>query len=71
MIKRIIDVRLAIYDDSGRFVKEILNGRLNPDSYIIPWNGESSAGRITSSGVYFVVLRTPDYIVSKKIIHLK
>ena len=64
-------VELTIYDDSGRLIKEIYLGQLAPASYVIPWNGDSSTGQVSSSGVYFVVLKTPENILSRKIIHIK
>jgi N-acetylneuraminic acid mutarotase len=70
-VSRSTVVRIMIFDNSGRLIKEIFRGKLAPAAYVIPWNGDSSSGRVTSSGIYFVVLNTGENKLIRKVIHIK
>jgi hypothetical protein len=59
---------LVIYDITGKSVSTIVNTDLKPGSYVAYWNAES---RAISSGVYFYVLRSGDFVDSKKMILVK
>lgn len=65
------DVRLDIYDITGRRVKSLLNGKLNPGYYTIVWNGRDMFGRKVASGIYFYRLKAGKFISSKKLVLLK
>jgi len=47
-------VSLKIYDITGRLVKTLVNGMMNPDAYNIVWNGSNNNGKHTGCGVYFI-----------------
>ncbi len=47
-------VSLKIYDITGRLVRTLVNGILNPDAYNIVWNGSNNNGKHTGCGVYFI-----------------
>ena len=59
---------LQIYDVSGRLVKQFIIG--NSQSMSITWNGKDSRGKSIKSGIYFVKLCTPDFIITRKIIKM-
>ena len=48
------DVRIRIYDISGKLVKELLNKNLLPGSYHLAWNAMDSNNREVSSGIYYL-----------------
>jgi hypothetical protein len=49
-------VRLNIFDMLGKEVAVLVNERKSPGAYKITWDGKTSGGQITSSGVYFYSL---------------
>ena len=46
-------VKLAVYDITGRKVRELLSAPLSAGKHTAAWNGADSAGRPAASGVYF------------------
>jgi hypothetical protein len=46
-------VRVSIYDASGRLVTTVLNESLGAGPQQVRWNGQDAAGQGVSSGVYF------------------
>ena len=54
-------VRLAVYDASGRVVRELANSgpeRVAPGVYSAGWDGRDAGGRQAAAGVYFYRLET-------------
>jgi len=51
------DVDLVIYDLLGRWVRRLLRGRLGSGMHTARWDGRDEAGRLVSSGIYFVQLQ--------------
>lgn len=64
-------VNLVIYDVTGRRVKEILNNELEAGRHTLIWNAVNDYSSKVASGVYFLVLQTPDQRFVKKMIYLK
>jgi hypothetical protein len=50
------DVRLAIFDASGRQVLDVLHGLLEAGPHAAFWNGRDAAGRSVGAGSYFARL---------------
>ena len=59
-------IKLSIYDINGREVDVLQQGNLSAGYYQVIWNAEQF-----SSGIYFVVLTSPIYSSTQKIILLK
>jgi hypothetical protein len=55
-LPRAMNVRLGLYDVSGRLVRVLAEGRLPRGPHRIPWDGTDRAGRPVASGVYFARL---------------
>lgn len=51
-----VSVRLAVYDMSGRAVKELVNGYQASGSYSVVWGGKNDRGESVASGTYFTRL---------------
>ncbi|MGB3479285.1 MAG: T9SS type A sorting domain-containing protein [bacterium] len=64
------DIKLRIYDAKGCLVKTFYNVTELPFDYVM-WHGEDNYDRKLPCGVYFVLLQTPQYIVTKEVILLK
>jgi PKD repeat protein len=62
---------ISIYDIRGRFVKDIYSGEKQAGYHFIQWNGSDDSGRNVASGLYFIVLNTPEYRVARKALILK
>lgn len=63
-----VRVRLRIYDVSGRFVRELTDGRREAGLHSEIWDGTDQAGRGVSSGVYFYRLEAGSFIETKKMV---
>jgi peptidase C25-like protein/VCBS repeat protein/flagellar hook capping protein FlgD/fibronectin type III domain protein len=48
-----LEVRLRVYDVSGRLVATLLSRRLDPGYHEVRWNGRGDRGEALASGVYF------------------
>ncbi len=64
-------VELGIYDAKGRRLAQLLNGSMEPGSYVTSWDGRNESGQTMPSGVYFARLRVDDRVESKKMTLLK
>ena len=64
------EVRIKIYDVTGRFIKEIPLSLQGSQSNVV-WRGDDMIGRKISSGIYFICLEVGGDIINKKIILLK
>ena len=64
-------VRVIIYDQQGRTVKELLNKRLESGLHRLAWDGENDGGMPVASGVYFVLVTTSESIRTLKILLLQ
>lgn len=65
------DVRLEIYDASGRLVDVLQDGAQASGKYNIEWNGTNSIGSRVSSGIYFYRLTAGKESISKKMVLLR
>ncbi len=50
------DARLALYDVSGRLVRELVHGTLTAGPHAVIWDARDSDGRRVPSGIYFAQL---------------
>ena len=65
-------VELSIYNIKGQLVKELVNSSMNAGEHNVIWNGEDSAGRKVSSGLYFYKLKYNNQTIdTKKMMLLK
>jgi hypothetical protein len=60
------NVKLSIYDVSGKLIDELINQRLTSGTYTFDWNAEGF-----SSGIYFCTLETEKYNSSVKMLLVK
>jgi hypothetical protein len=52
------NVKLEIYDVSGRLVKQLVSGDLEAGIHKLKWNGTASSGEDVASGIYFAILKS-------------
>jgi hypothetical protein len=59
---------LAIFDLSGRRVRELVRGVLEPGPHAIAWDGRDDRGASVASGLYFARLDTPAGARSRRVV---
>jgi flagellar hook assembly protein FlgD len=64
-------VELAVYDLLGQRVALIQDAVLPAGHHEIIWNGRNSSGDQVASGVYFVQLRTAEFVATRKMVKIK
>ena len=64
-------VSLAVYDISGRMVKELVNDRMIAGDHEVIWDGKNNSGTKAASGVYFYKMSAGDYSATDKMVMLK
>ena len=62
----ISNVNLTVYDMTGRKVAELYKGTNTPGYHTISWNALGH-----SSGIYYVKMRTGEYISTQKLMLVK
>ena len=65
------DVRLHIYDATGRRVRTLVQEHLPARRHEAIWNGQDDAGRRVASGTYVYMLVSGDYRATQKLVLLK
>lgn len=64
-------VSFAIYDVSGRLVRQLVSGPQPAGDFRAVWNLRSDAGTRVASGIYFVRLATRSFIQTRRITVLR
>jgi len=62
------NIKLKIYDITGRIINTLVNDFISAGSHNIVWNGRDKFNNSVSSGVYFYQLNSDSYSETKKII---
>ena len=65
------DVRIEIYDVSGRVVRSLVDGFESEGRREVVWDGRDDSGHEMSSGVYFYKLVTPETEMTRKMLLVK
>lgn len=64
-------IAVRIYDIQGRLVNTLIDGTVAAGPGQVTWRGTDQAGRSMATGVYFVLVVTPDETVSRKLLLAK
>ena len=71
-LPEVADVKLVIYDITGRKVRTLVNeSALSPGYMKINWNGRDDYGNSVSTGMYIYRLQAGDFVDVKKMTFLK
>ncbi|MCX7757298.1 MAG: T9SS type A sorting domain-containing protein, partial [candidate division WOR-3 bacterium] len=65
------EVRLRIYDASGRIVKTLVNERKGAGVYDVTWNGKDETGQKVPQGIYFYTFETSNHKSTKKLLFIR
>ncbi len=66
-----IRVELAVYDVSGRIVRTLLSGTLEPGPGSVRWDGTNDRGMSVSSGIYFCRISGDGWWMTRKMVLLR
>ena len=64
-------VDLSVFDLQGRLVRRLIEAPLPAGSHTIIWKGKNEFGQFVSSGCYFAVLKTPNFVKVRKMFLLR
>lgn len=64
-------VDLAIFDVSGRKIKQLVQGTRPPGRYREKWDGTNDRGAHVATGLYFYRLRAGSFVSVKKMVLIK
>jgi len=65
------NVDLMIFNIAGQRVKTFFNGSLSPGKFITKWDGKNDFGQNVSTGMYFLIMRSNNFIGKKKLLLIK
>lgn len=65
------EVKIKIYDSSGKVVKELINGTKSPGKYEVRWNGTNDNDERLPAGVYFPMIENENHKETIKLIMIK
>lgn len=64
-------VELAIYNVSGELVRSLVTGLVAGGSHRIVWEGDNEKGELVSSGMYFLRLKSDQFLQTQKMIMMR
>ncbi|UCH61959.1 MAG: T9SS type A sorting domain-containing protein [Fidelibacterota bacterium] len=65
------DIHIVVYDLLGREVVRLVDRRLEAGYHQLVWNGRDRSGRELPTGMYIVLMATPEFRKSIKLLLLK
>ena len=65
------DVRLSVYDVTGREVALLVGEPMEAGTYEVEWDGHDAAGRVLPSGLYLYRITAGDFVQSRAMTLLK
>ena len=70
-LREATDVRLIVYDVTGREVAVLAEGPMEAGRYEVTWDGRDNAGRPLASGVYVYRMQTEAFTQARSMVLLK
>ena len=64
-------VSLHIYDVTGRLVRSLQDGTMEPGEHVARWDGRTADGSQAASGIYFYTFRANDVRETRKLIYTR
>jgi hypothetical protein len=71
LLPKSCNVRLTVYNLSGRRVRTLINGQQEAGLKKVSWDAKNDYGMLVASGIYLYELRTEGFIETKKALFLK
>jgi flagellar hook assembly protein FlgD len=70
-LRKAAQVRLSVYDITGREVNRLIDQYQPVGDYSVEWNSNATSGNKLSSGIYFARLGVDNEIATRKMIMTK
>ncbi len=68
----LVDAKVTVYNIKGQKIKTLLDEKINPAyKFTLHWNGDDASGKHCSSGIYFIILETDNFKMTRKAVLLK
>jgi hypothetical protein len=64
-------VTLDIYNIKGQKIKTLANGDYDKGTHVLYWNGRDESGAAAASGIYFYMMQSGRYTLTRKMILMK
>jgi hypothetical protein len=64
-------VVLRIYDTTGRLVRTLVDGNLEPGDHEVRWSGKDDAGHRLGAGVYFLRMSASSFQATKRLVRVE
>jgi len=64
-------VKLEVYNTLGQRIRTLIDHHQEAGVYSVEWNGRDDRGELTSSGIYFYLLRAGDKLISNKMMKVE
>jgi len=65
-------ISIKVYDVSGRRIKTLVSGMMQPGHHYVTWNGRNERGTQVAPGIYFYQMKYGDKVLSnKKIVFIR
>ncbi|MCK4572672.1 T9SS type A sorting domain-containing protein, partial [candidate division WOR-3 bacterium] len=65
------EIKIEIYDISGRLIRTLSSGIVEPGVHNLRWNGKDAEGKRVPAGIYFCRLSAGNRIQSRKMVMIK
>jgi hypothetical protein len=65
------EVKLTIYNLTGRQIINLVQGQISAGIYFVNWDGTNDTGHPVSSGLYLYTIETENFRAMKKMIYMK
>lgn len=65
------NVKISIYDMTGRLIRRLVNQPMTIGKKVINWDGRDKDGNLVSGGIYFYNLQSGGYSQTKKMVLMK
>jgi flagellar hook capping protein FlgD len=60
-------VRARIYDESGRWIRTVVDGTVSAGEHVLEWDGRDASGSPVAAGVYFCQVSLDDRSETRKV----
>ncbi len=70
-IDKSVFTSIKVIDVTGKIIRYITSKTFNPGSYTILWDAKNSNGDEVVSGIYYIIFRFGQHIISKKVVLIK
>jgi len=61
---------LAIYDATGRLVRQLVRGEQPAGQHSVQWDGRDASGKVATAGIYFLRLEAAGRSISSRFVRM-